>query len=274
MGRIGRSVAVAGVVLIGLTATGCTSGETPRGSTDDQAAETEATPPSGFPCTEAPSVGTTTPADLPLPTAAKDGKGSYTTGTVTGPTSWFGGPNGGAPGPFTLTSQWENAGQEIGTNPCNDATDPGKYRSYYAAMRFSPQQLQAPPDMSAYVPYAKESRYHQWDGDPLVADLAAPYSFLYGRKLQITRTVGGKEYSVIVRATDRGPNDTPAEYADRPVDLSPWTMGALTGIEACLDWDGTDPQLTDQCDWTTDTDNTVSVEWADNSRTLGPVLSD
>ena len=239
-------------------------------------------PPSKFPCTGYPAKGTVTPAKLPLPTSAESGSARYVTGSVTGPTSWFGGPVGGAPGPFALTQQWNPDGwnrkpgipygMEIGDRPCNDSTVPGKFRSYYAAMRFSPREA-APKETAydAYRPFATAPRYAKWNGAPLIGQMAQPLSYLYGRKLRVSRVVNGMRYIVIVRATDRGPTEG-GVWGARPVDLSPWAMGALTGKRKCLDWDGTSATLSLACDFTGDQKtNRVTVSWADNSLPLGPL---
>lgn len=279
--RLSRASRIAALLCAGtLTATGCaTSGtnEIQLAGDDDVAANATA----GFPCTGYPSAGTTTPANLPLPTAEINGSGQYVTGSVTGPTSWFGGPKGGAPGPFALTQQWDPDGwhrnpgvpygMEIGDKPCNDATQAGVFRSYFAAMRFSPREDSPKATAySKYAPYATDPRYAKWNGGPLIAEMAQPLSFLYGRKLAVSRTVNGKTYAVIVRAADRGPTEG-KPWGERPVDLSPWAMGALTGNPKCLDWDGSDPNLTRLCDFTGDkATNVVTVRWADNSAPLGP----
>jgi hypothetical protein len=239
-------------------------------------------PPNRFPCTGYPAKGTVTPRRLPLPTAAIGGRAKYVTGSVSGPTSWFGGPVGGAPGPFALTQQWDPNGwkrkpgipygMEIGTRPCNDSTQAGKYRSYYAAMRFSPRE-DGPKETAyqVYKPFAKAPRYAKWNGAPLIGQMAQPLSFLYGRKLAVSRVVNGKKLTVIVRATDRGPTEG-GVWSARPVDLSPWAMGALTGKPKCLDWDGTNAQLSIACDFTGNkATNRVTVSWADNSLPLGPL---
>ncbi len=241
-------------------------------------------PPAGFPCTEYPSLGTVTPVDLPLPTAEQlSGSATYVTGSVTGPTSFFGGPAGGAPGPFALTQQWDPDGwhqnpgvpygMEIGTTPCDDTAGSDNYRSYFAAMRFSPREDS--PKATAYQEYAKYSTdpsYAKWNGGPLVSTMAEPLSYLYGRKLQVSRTENGVKRTVIVRAVDRGPTEG-APWGKRPVDLSPWAMGALTGIPACLDWDGSNTGLLQElCDFTgNESTNVVTVSWADNSLPLGPL---
>ena len=234
-----------------------------------------------FPCTGYPSDGTVTPPDLPLPTAATDGQAHYVTGSVTGPTSFFGGPAGGAPGPFALTQQWDPNGwkrnpgvpygMEIGTSPCNNATPDQPFRSYFAAMRFSPREdAEKQTAFQVYAPFATDPRYNQWNGAPLISQMAAPLSYLYGRKLEVTRTVSGQTYSVIVRAVDRGPTEG-EPWSERPVDLSPWAMGALTGKPECLNWDGTNTgRMQEKCDFTGDPTNSVTVRWADNSLPLGP----
>lgn len=279
---------VAGVCIATLTFVGCSSTTNSDSIVvPDKSAGPEYTPPTGFPCKGYPSEGTVTPKDLPLPTAATgpDASAKYVTGSVTGPTSWFGGPVGGAPGPLALTQQWDPNGwkknpgvpygMEIGNNPCNDSLKPDTYRSYFAAMRFSPREDS--PKATAYkvyAPFAQDPRYAAWDGAPLIKEMAEPLSFLYGRKLAVSRTLNGIKRTVIVRAVDRGPTEG-MEWSARPVDLSPWAMGALSGIRECIDWNGTnDDKLAQKCDWTGDkATNIVTVTWADNSLPLGPLPS-
>ncbi|MGD9620789.1 hypothetical protein [Mycolicibacterium sp.] len=257
--------------------------------------------PGGFPCTGYPSKGVATPADTPLPTIETDGKSGYTTGTVEGPTSYFGGPYD-SPDAFALTQQWIGAtkaplppqGQEFGATPC-DNTQPGtnctltqdvspkalNYCSYYAAMRFSPtENFTVTTDFTAYdksVP--PQGPFHQWAGNPLTDELSTNLSWLYGRQLKVTRKDNNK--SVIVRAVDRGPgtNPTPSVYDTRPIDLSPWAVGALADDPACIAFDGAKgtpagDAFNTKCDWTNTGAATpnVSIEWVvDNNQPLGPV---
>lgn len=313
-----KSLAIVGAALT-LVLTGCSSssddtkaGGKPESPPKSEATSTSAAPSTaeaapaaaGFPCTGYPAMGNATPADTPLPTVQTDGNSSYTTGSVEGPTSYFGGPYD-SPNAFALTQQWTGAsgsplppqGQETGAAPC-DNTQPGtdctltadvspqalNYCSYYAAMRFTPtKNFVIPPlDVSAYdkvVPATGD--FHQWANNPMNDEASSNLSWLYGRQLKVTRSDNGK--SVIVRATDRGPGTEtgPSEYDKRPIDLSPWAVGALADDPSCIAFDGAKATpagiaFNTKCDWTNPsaggTGPSVTVEWVPaNNLPLGPV---
>lgn len=310
-----KSLAIVGAAST-LVLAGCSSSDdTKAGGKPESPPKSEATPTSaapatsestpaaaaGFPCTGYPAMGNATPADTPLPTAVTGGNSSYTTGSVEGPTSYFGGPYDSA-GVLALTQQWTGAqtpplppqGQENSATPC-DNTQPGtdctltkdvspqalNYCSYYAAMRFTPTKGGTVEfDVSAYdkvVPPTGD--FHKWANNPMNDEASSNLSWLYGRQLKVTRNDNNK--SVIVRAADRGPGSEAGhpEYDKRPIDLSPWAVGALADDPSCIAFDGAkgtpagDAFMT-KCDWTNDPAGTpnVTIEWVpDNNLPLGPV---
>ncbi len=288
-------------------------GGSPQGSSRSAAdngsgrAVSDEPPPKVFPCTGYPSLGTVTPPDLALPgtpASATAWAQPVKRGSVTGPTSYFGGPTGGADGAMSLTQQFPQ--KEMGKNPCNDTPGAG-YHSYFAAMRFNPDPNRKKPDGSGENPniyeYGKfycplesqfvrvpntecvadtaDGRYKQWDAGQggMWGPVTWTLSYLYGRELLVKRhftdpkTGVAIDKAVVVRAVDRGPDQDEEQWRQRPVDLSPWAMGALQTNPACIDWDGTNG-LKDACDFTSAAnDQLVTVCWAPNDMPLGPVAN-
>lgn len=143
-------------------------------------------------------------------------------------------------------------------NPA-DGSDVTGYETWYC------------PDYQSGNCYASDERYGYWaHGPDEWGDQTRVFAYLYGRRILVRNADGSQP--VVVRAVDRGPLNTVGDqgqpYWTRPIDLSPWAMGALTGKKECLDWDGTDP-LKGACQM--DESAQVTVCWADNSLPLGPV---
>jgi len=201
--------------------------------------------------------------------------------SVTGPTSYFGGPAGGAPGPFSLTQVFPADQQEQGDAPCLDEQG----RSFFAAMRFNPDSDSdyTPTDYSTWYCkddtaaqgpdcYSNDAKYKYWDHGPDFGSWTWSVAYLYGRRLLVTNADGSNP--VVVRAVDKGPENTDIQgqaYSKRPIDLSPWAMGALKDPANCADWDGTDAEKV-QCQLPADAE--VTVCWTDNSLPPGIVSED
>ncbi len=243
----------------------------------------------------APVNGQPIPANFPLPN--KVNQGVTTAGSVTGVSSFFGGPYGGANGAFGLTFQYgaqpptpdqsvgggmypEFGGTDTGWNPCDN---------FFAAMNFAntPDKSPVGPTYPAYESFGDgtpdlTSRYVK----PFLLsppDYSGPYiasrTPLYNRKLLVCVAAGDCSQGVVVRAVDNGPADP-----TRVIDLSPGASGTLAAISQiapsgafapldCINWDGGNDQpvtTAANCQFDDRFVTPVKVQWANPASTIGP----
>ncbi len=245
----------------------------------------------------APVNGQPVPAGFPLP--KPKGEGVTTDKSVSGISSFFGGPFGGAGSAFALTFEFGDQnptptessggmhpefGATNGWNPCDN---------FFAAMNFGNDgDGVIYPDYFAFG-NAEASRYYEPFKDNPAGyqqNYITSRTPIYNRKLLVcsesarvtpapTCSQGSVAAGVVVRAVDNGP-----AQVGRLIDLSPGASGTLAAITQiapsgafapmdCANWDGgSDQSLTTEsnCQFDDGFATNVLVQWADPGSTIGP----